>query len=80
MDIHPAYETVSNLVVVISAELRQYVEAYESGEFHGIHNEMPQVHALITHAQDIRDAEYHDLNAIQSWLLDVAIVGPTLWD
>ena len=80
MSAYPAYEAVSNLVVVISAELGQYVEAYESGEFHGTHDEMPQVRALISQAQDIRDDEFHDLNAIQSWLLDVAIVGPTLWD
>jgi len=80
MSAYPAYETVSNLVIVISSELRRFTAAYDAGEFYGVHNEMPQVRALIRQAQEIEEDEFHHLAVIQSWLLDVAIVGPGLWD
>ena len=80
MSAYPAYETVANLVVAIAAELRNYANAYDKGEFHSTHSEIPQVRALINRAQEMKEDEFHHLGTIQCWLLDVAIVGPQLWD
>lgn len=77
---YPAYETVANLVVVIAVELRKFVDAYKTNQFYGVHDEMPQILDLIARAQDLQDSAFDDLDAVQSWLLDVAIVGPQLWD
>ena len=77
---HPAYETVANLVIVISDELHKFAADYDAGEFHGVHDEMPQVKALINRAREIEEEGFDDLDAIQWWLLDVAIIGPRLWD
>ena len=80
MSAYPAYETVANLVVIVASELRKYTTAYDEGEFYGTHAEIPQVRALIDQAQEIEKDEFHDLTTIQTWLLDVAIIGPSLWD
>ena len=77
---YPAYETVANLVVVVSTELQRFAHAYDTGEFHCVHDEMPEVRDLISRAAELQDDAFCDLDAVQSWLLDVAIVSPRLWD
>jgi len=78
MSAYPAYETVANLVLVTGTELRKFVAAYDAGQFYGVHDEMPQVPALIDQAQKIQEDRFDDLDVIQTWLLDVAIIGPSL--
>ena len=77
---YPAYETVANLVVVITTELRKFAAAHAAGEFSGFHAEMPYVTDLIDRATDLQESAFADLDAVQFWLLDVAIIGPQLWD
>ena len=80
MSAYPVYETVANLVVAINTELEAFAAAHASGEFVGVHAEIPYVQDLITRAADLKEDAFADLDAVQSWLLDVAIVGPHLWD
>ena len=77
---YPVYETVSNLVLVVAAELRKFAAAHDAGEFHGVHDEISHVRELIDRSGQLEEQAFDDLDAVQFWLLDVAIISSHLWD
>ena len=62
---YPAYETVSNLVLVVTTELRKFAAAYDAREFHRVHDEMSHVRELIHRSSQLEEQAFDDLDAVQ---------------
>lgn len=79
----PAYAHCSNSVRVLTAILEDFL-AYASYEREGFHcdhtDHLPHIRGLIARAKAMEEESLYQLDAIQDWIVDYAVIAPQLWD
>ncbi len=80
VNMFPEYASCTNMVLAVLAVLTRFNAAIGTEKFGCVHEEQPTVLDLIERGQAILADHTSDLRALQEWMLDVAIVTPSLWD
>ena len=79
----PAYSHCSNSIRVLTAILVDFLAyaSYEREGFHCDHDaELPAIRDLIARSKAMEEDGFYELDAIQDWLLEFAVIAPGLWD
>lgn len=80
VQMYPEYASVTNMVLAVMAVLQRFDDAIDTPKFHCQHPERPQVWDLINRGRHIVEDGASNLDEIESYMLDVALITPYLWD